>query len=262
MNKKLIFPDSLADFPDWEKYEIERHYNPSCGKIFVERCGIELTPEELFARRHAGEPLEYILGHCHVDDDYIKTDRRSLIPRPETEELIEIFCRRASRLELAPVVDCGTGSGVIAGALSQRIKQPVIATDRDRQALELARENKRLNGWSVNYINCDRLSAVKGPLAGVVANLPYVFRVDDLVESVKKFEPRQALIPTENPIRFFVDFLTEAEQLLLSGGELWLEGSRELFQALKKTDVIPGNWSAVDCLEDGYGKERFIGLRK
>jgi release factor glutamine methyltransferase len=145
--------------------------------------------EELVARRAAREPVAYILGRKPFRRIELEVDRRVLIPRPETELLVEVG------LELpggARVADVGTGSGAIALALAdERPDLALTGIDASADALVLARDNARRLGLDVSFVRGDLL--VGGPYDAVLANLPYVRDREELPPDVARYEPVAAL---------------------------------------------------------------------
>jgi release factor glutamine methyltransferase len=149
--------------------------------------------DALVARRAAREPIAYIVGRRAFRHIELAVDTRVLIPRPETEHLVE------AALELAHgarVVDVGTGSGAVALALKhERPDLRVTATDVSAGALEVAAANARGLGMEVTLRQCDLLAGAGGPFDAVVANLPYVVdgELDGLAPEITRYEPRAAL---------------------------------------------------------------------
>jgi release factor glutamine methyltransferase len=145
--------------------------------------------EELIARRTEREPVAYILGRKPFRRLELEVDRRVLIPRPETELLVEVG------LELPPgarVADVGTGSGAVALALAdERPDLVVTGIDESADALVLARANARRLGLEVAFVEGDLL--VGGPYDAVVANLPYVRNGEELPPEIARYEPAEAL---------------------------------------------------------------------
>jgi release factor glutamine methyltransferase len=161
--------------------------------------GRELTPEQarrfrsLAARRAQREPVAYILGTKGFRTIDLLVDSRVLIPRPETEHLVE------AALELPPgarVVDVGTGSGAVALALkAERPDLEVLATDASRDALAVARANAERLGLDVTLLAGDLLAPVEGPVDAVLSNPPYVADADRgmLAPDITRHEPDIAL---------------------------------------------------------------------
>jgi release factor glutamine methyltransferase len=150
----------------------------------------------LIERRQAHEPVAYILGRREFRHLTLAVDRRVLIPRPETELLVEA----ALGLPFgARVVDVGTGSGAVALALaSERPDLAVSGVDLSAGALEVARANGRRLGLEVRFVQADLLEGMAGPWDAVLANLPYVAPSDPLPPDVASFEPHVALFAADD----------------------------------------------------------------
>jgi release factor glutamine methyltransferase len=151
---------------------------------------------ELVRRRGAREPLAYVLGDWDFRHLTLKTDARALVPRPETEVLVE---RCLALLEGTPeprILDVGTGTGAIALALKhERPDARVTATDRSAAALALARENAQANGLDIELIQADLLDGLAGPFELVVSNPPYVDAEElETLEPELAHEPEEALV--------------------------------------------------------------------
>lgn len=158
----------------------------------------ELEPDEarrfadLARRRREREPVAYLLGEKGFRHLELKVDPRVLIPRPETEHVVEAALARLPRG--ARVVDVGTGSGAIALALKQeRPDLTVVATDVSAEALAVARANALLLGLEVELLHGDLLAPVTGRFDAVVSNPPYVADADPLPPDVARYEPAVAL---------------------------------------------------------------------
>lgn len=182
----------------------------------------------LIARRAQFEPVAYLLGHRAFFDLDLSVDQRVLIPRPETELLVEEALRRAGRWSRPRLVDVGTGSGAIAISLARHIPQAqVIATDRSREALELARENAGRCGvmGRVHFVQADLLAPLVGPLHMVVANLPYVSEAEyaALPPDIRLWEPYAALVAGADGLDAIRALLTAAKSRLAPDGFVLLE---------------------------------------
>jgi len=159
--------------------------------------GERTAVRELVARRGRREPLAYVLGDWDFRRLTLRTDARALVPRPETELVVERCLALLQEVEAPRVVDVGTGTGAIALAIAQeRPGSVVTATDISTDALELAQENAEANGLTVTFVESDLLAAVDGSFDLVVSNPPYVRsgEVDSLQPEVRDWEPRGALI--------------------------------------------------------------------
>jgi release factor glutamine methyltransferase len=187
----------------------------------------ELAPlRELIRRRGTGEPLQHLLGTVEFHGRVFATDARALIPRPETELLMELILKEP--LPEAPsILDVGTGSGVIALTLSaERPAAEVTAVDVSPEALALARENAARLGLSerVRFFQSDLLAAVEGTFDLVVANLPYIpgGEIAGLSREVQR-DPRLALDGGPVGTELMERLLGEAKSHLKPGGRLVLE---------------------------------------
>jgi len=152
---------------------------------------------ELVQRRGRREPLAYVLGDWDFRRLTLKTDARALVPRPETEIVVERCLELLDSVDEPTVVDVGTGTGAIALAIAQeRPEARVIATDASPEALALAHENAAANGLEVTFVETDLLRGVDGSFDLVVSNPPYVLpgELDGLEPEVRDWEPRSALL--------------------------------------------------------------------
>lgn len=224
--------------------------------------------EESIARRLAGEPAAYITGRKEFFGIELFVDRRVLVPRPETEILVEAvlnYIARAHKPEgfIWQIADIGTGSGAIAIALASNIRDCRIhATDISAPALEVAGINILQLGLQ------DRVSLLQGsllePLPGrvdiVVANLPYVAVCDlaSLQREVRDFEPAPALVGGEKGTELIAGLIRQAPGALLLGGALFLEvGMGQVEEASHYARAsLPG--AAVSVIEDYAGIGRVV----
>jgi release factor glutamine methyltransferase len=200
----------------------------------------QLRPEEagkleaLVARRSRAEPMAYILGEREFYGRVFKVDRRALIPRPETELLVEIGTAAVDRFRgigVEPrVLEVGTGSGAVAVSLAAERDLTIYATDVSLEALTLARENAVHLGQShrVKLVATDLLDGLRRGWHVIVANLPYVPRDRVLPADVKDYEPHVALFGGPSGI--------ELIQRLLHAAKPWLEPRAEIAVELDEED--------------------------
>lgn len=206
----------------------------------------------LVARRAEREPIAYLIGHREFMGLDFLTDRRALIPRPETELLVEAALadvrERLERGQMPVVADIGTGTGAIAIALA--VLEPrlsrVYATDVSEDALALAAENARRSGVAgrVTLLRGDLLAPLPEPLDVLIANLPYVAPRESatLPPDVARFEPALALYGSDGGLGHFRRLLNQAPAHLHSGATVLLEfgyDQRHALDALIR-ETFPG----------------------
>jgi release factor glutamine methyltransferase len=223
----------------------------------------------LLARRAAGEPLQYVLGAWDFFGREFLLSRDTLIPRPETEGLVEralaVLRRRGAAPSLA--LDVGTGSGVVAVTLSVEIPSArVVATDVSPGALRTARENARRHGVGgrVLFACCDADSALKcgGLFDVVVSNPPYVAdgEWESLPAGVREHEPPRALLAGPDGLSVLRRLVAGAGELLSPGGELWCEIGAGQGAAVA---ALPGGpLRHLGVFRDLAGRDRYAGWAK
>jgi release factor glutamine methyltransferase len=212
---------------------------------------------ELVQRRGQREPLAYVLGDWDFRRLTLKTDRRALVPRPETEIVVERCLALLDGIESPRIVDVGTGTGAIALALKQeRPDANVVGTDLSADALVLAHENAEANELDVRFVEGDLLAGVDGPLDLVVSNPPYVGaeELDALEPEVRDWEPRGALVDEGQTLRLAGD----ARSVLT--GWLVLEVHEERAQALSD-ELAKLGFGGVSIGLDLAGRERVLEAR-
>jgi release factor glutamine methyltransferase len=212
------------------------------------------SARELVQRRGKREPLAYVLGDWDFRRLTLKTDRRALIPRPETEIVVERCLALLRETEAPRIADVGTGTGAIALALKQeRPDAVVVATDISKDALALAGENAEANEIDVRFVLGDLLAGVEGPLDLVVSNPPYVGaeELDALEPEVREWEPRGALVDEGQTARLARDAQTVLD------GWLVLEVHEERAQAMSD-ELERLGFNGVSIGLDLAGRERVL----
>ena len=223
----------------------------------------ELAPlRELVRRRGQNEPLQHLLGTVEFCGNIFLCDKRALVPRPETEELIELVESRIVNRE-SRIVDLGTGSGVIAISLAQKFPEAgIIATDISDDALLLARENAvRLGTARVQFLKSDLLENVDGQFDLIVANLPYISRHDrDQLPPEVLRDPEVALFAGEKGDEIIRRLIETAPSHLSRKGLLALEIG--LGQEPALIDLLrEKNYGDIEARNDYSGRTRFLFAR-
>jgi release factor glutamine methyltransferase len=221
----------------------------------------------LLLERAERRPLQYILGRAAFRELNLQVDERVLIPRPETEELVEAVLTRVREWgrEGLDAVDIGTGSGAIA--LSLALEGPfrrVIGTDRSREALEVARENAIRHGLAgrVRFLEGDLYEPLEGGerVDVVVSNPPYVApqEMKELEPEIREWEPRPALEAGEDGLEVLHRLVEGAPTVLRPGGLLALEiGSGQARPVADRFGAEAG-WETPVVLRDLSGRERVV----
>jgi release factor glutamine methyltransferase len=209
-----------------------------------------------------GEPVQYVLGTAEFMTERVRVDRRVLIPRPETEQLVEgVLATPVLAAHPAPTLaDIGTGSGCIALALARAWPAATIwAVDCSLDALAVAAENiRRAPAPGIHLLAGDLLSGFRaGSLDGVIANLPYIATAecDRLPRNVRDFEPRMALDGGLDGLDGIRRLAEQARTVLRPGGVLWLEIGSGQGAAVR---IVLEGYESVAVLPDYAGRERRV----
>ena len=222
--------------------------------------------ERRVRRREQREPLQHVLGRWPFLELDLAVDRRALVPRPETEDLVLAARRRLDRGRDSLVADVGTGGGCIALSLARsHPRSRILGIDVSGKALELAAENLRRTGLA------SRVALVRGDLLApsfsatfdmIVANLPYVDESElaNLEPEVREFDPKIALVAPRAGLGLVRRLVDEAARHLADRGWLLLEAApRQTGNVAAWLSVPPWTGSFVE--RDRYGRERIVGAR-
>jgi release factor glutamine methyltransferase len=213
---------------------------------------------DLLERRYRGEPIQYITGECEFYGLPFKVTRDVLIPRPETEHLVEKALELAGRFSRLRIVDVGAGSGAIAVALAHSLPEAAIAAiDMSEAALAVARDNAQRNGVDgrIRFLQGDLLAPIAGePFEIVVSNPPYVATSDrgSLSVEVREYEPELALFAGEDGLDVYRRLIPEAYRVLVRGGSVVLEIGYGQAEAVKGLMAAAG-FEKVEFFPDLQG---------
>ncbi len=281
---KNIFHKELGEiFPKEEIdsffYHCIEHY------LKLERFILALQPQyvltkteeqplfEALAELKLQKPIQYILGTAHFMDLELQVNENVLIPRPETEELVQwiLDAERNRSVISTPlndpsikILDIGTGSGCIAIALAQHLPNvKVYAIDVSEAALKVAKENAKNNGVEIAFIQQDILKSeleFELKFDVIVSNPPYVRELEklEIQKNVKDFEPHLALfVEDENPLVFYEAIAQFSKSHLVEKGKLYFEINQYLGEesvALLKAH----NFSEIELRKDIFGNDRML----
>ena len=211
----------------------------------------------------AGKPIQYILGETSFYDCIIKLNSATLIPRPETEELVHHIINE-NRGYHGDIIDFGTGSGCIAIALAANIPgSKVTGIDISEDAIRIAHENALLNNVTVSFLTGDvfNFEDMTVPKAGIiVSNPPYVRNSEKKLmgKNVLDFEPHLALFVNDSePLIYYEALLNIADKILVAGGRLYFEINEALGDSMVRL-LDSSGYSDIKLIADINNKDRII----
>ncbi len=212
------------------------------------------------------KPLQYILGETVFYGLTFKVDASVLIPRPETEELVELILKDTQRVDRLSILDIGTGSGCIPVSLKKNKPEwEVSAIDISKNALDVAKQNAELNNCSVNFflksILSEREYAELGNFDIIVSNPPYIARQEEaqMHERVKNYEPHIALfVEDSDALLFYRNIIDFCKTHLNINGQLYFELNPIYANAIKTLAEGSEQFKEVSLLKDLSGNIRFL----
>ena len=253
--------------PRREALRLWSEFRESAAEVIVEGAadaepGLAFALREAVRRRAQGEPLAHVAGRAGFRTLVIRADRRALIPRPETEGLVDLLL---GRVRTGRVADVGTGTGCLALSLAAEGDfELVAAVDASAEALRLAGENRDLLGLPITLVRGD----LCGPLAphsmdAVISNPPYLTEREyaDLDRSVKDWEPAEALVSGPDGLHATLRLLGETRDVLRPGGWLAMEVDCSRAAAVASRAESLG-WMDVTIHPDLFGRERYLLARR
>ncbi len=222
------------------------------------------TYREMVKRRSTHEPVQYILGETEFMGLPFRVDKSVLIPRPETELLVDcvIEHNKDKRLSAPAILDIGTGSGCIAVSLAHMLTEAsVTALDKSSDAIQTARKNAEANVVTVDFVHADAFHwAAKSQQQFdiIVSNPPYVAERewDDVMPDVRQFEPKEALLAGQDGLDFYRAFAPLAGKLLKQQGAVFLETGYD--QAAGVADMMTNAGFRTSIRQDLNGIDRVV----
>lgn len=209
------------------------------------------------------EPIQYIIGETEFYGLPFKVNTHTLIPRPETEELVEWILSGFPPSGARGILDIGTGSGCIAISLAKNLPNAKIsALDISEEALKIAEANAKLNKVEIDFFQTDILAAETLPKQYdvIVSNPPYVRELEkkQMQQNVLKYEPHSALyVKDEDPLLFYRAISRLAKNHLNPGGKLFFEINEYL--AYEMTELLKAaGFKNIEIKKDIYGKDRML----
>jgi|GEM_PF-16140 len=273
---KKYFIETLT--PIYGADEAESFFNIALEEIQgLSRVGLIMNPgaglssmqkekwDNVLAQLLEHKPIQYIFGKTHFYGFEFTVNANTLIPRPETEELVEWIINENKNKEDITILDIGTGSGCIAISLAHNLKQAAVsALDVSAEALAVAKHNAAANNVTVNFIQDDILTANSLPRQYdiIVSNPPYVRNLEkhEIKPNVLDFEPHLALFVEDNdPLIFYRKIARLAKQYLKKGGTLYFEINQYLGTETVHMLETQG-FKKVILRKDLYGNDRMVSV--
>ncbi len=250
---------------------LEEFFSYSASMLYLNRDQALNNSEEDFLlvaleKLKQGMPIQYVLGKAWFFDLHIRVNEATLIPRPETEELVNWVVEENLNRDNLRILEIGTGSGCIALALKKFLPfSSITATDISKQALFVAEKNATLNKLDISFIENDILNAttsnlIAGSFDVIVSNPPYIRRSEavSMHTNVLDFEPHLALfVEEENPLIFYDAIADYAIIYQQKGLIVYFEINEKMGDTLKSS-LIEKGFQSVQLKKDMFGKLRML----
>ena len=207
------------------------------------------------------KPAQYIIGNAEFHGHSFKVDERVLIPRPETEELVNLILSENPNTNNIKVLDVGTGSGAIALSLAiDRDNWQVTASDISSNALELAQGNAEVIDVAIDFVQSDCFQAITGKYDIIVSNPPYISETDreEVGLNVLTSEPHLALFAVEDGYAVYRKIAENAQKHLTEKGKIYLEIGYKQGKYVKKLFESAFPKMRIRVLQDQFGKDRMV----
>ncbi|MGT2833513.1 peptide chain release factor N(5)-glutamine methyltransferase [Streptococcus halotolerans] len=220
--------------------------------------------EDIFEHLKAHKPVQHYLGYAYFKELTLAVSANVLIPRPETEELVDLILSENDSQPLR-VLDIGTGSGAIALALkAERPEWDITGVDISEAALEIARFNGKKLGLTIDWLRSDVFCQVSGKFDVIVSNPPYISEkdCDEVGINVLSHEPHQALFADNDGYAIYQQIIQGAPDFLVETGQIYFEIGYKQGQKVKEMLEKRFPKRQVSVLKDIFGKDRMVVLDK
>ena len=209
-------------------------------------------------------PIQYLIGYVNFYGYKINVNENVLIPRYETEYLVEKTIKYYKKLfnDKVSILDIGTGSGAISIALKKNIDCDVTACDISKKALEMAKNNAKSNNVDINFIESDIFNNINDKYDIIISNPPYISNNEEVEYSVDKYEPHLALYANDNGLYFYKEIIKNASKYLNDKYIIAFEiGYQQADDIIK---IVDNNFTDVKTIieKDLSGKDRYLFIIK
>ena len=215
---------------------------------------------EAINRLNSGEPVQYIVGNVDFYNSNVLVNKNVLIPRFETEELVDETIRKVKEKfnNTVDVLDIGTGSGAIAISLKKELDSNVTATDISKDALEVAIENAKRNNVDINFVNTNIYEGIDNKFDVVISNPPYISYDEEIEEVVKNNEPHIALYAEDKGLYFYKEILKNIKTIIKDKYLICFEIGESQYEKIKvfKEQYLPN--SEMEMKKDLQGRDRMV----
>ena len=218
--------------------------------------------KENIDRLNNGEPVQYIVGNVSFYGNIIDVDKRVLIPRFETEELVETTVKYIKKYNYKSIVDIGTGSGCIAITLKKFFPEILVdAVDISKDALEVAKKNANKNNVNINFYEGNLLEPLSKKYDVIISNPPYIAYDEEIMDIVKNNEPHIALYASNNGLYYYEEILKNVYKYINNNGLIAFEIGYNQGEEIKKLASKYLNKYDFEIKKDMTGKDRMVFIR-
>lgn len=218
--------------------------------------------KENIDRLNNGEPVQYIVGNVSFYGNIIDVDKRVLIPRFETEELVENTVKYIKKYNYKSIVDIGTGSGCIAITLKKFFPEILAdAVDISKDALEVAKKNADKNNVNINFYEGNLLEPLNKKYDVIISNPPYIAYDEEIMDIVKNNEPHIALYASNNGLYYYEEILKNVYKYINNNGLIAFEIGYSQGEKIKKLASKYLNKYDFEIKKDMTGKDRMVFIR-
>lgn len=249
----------LCDLFDYKRIDLYIHFEDHLTRDQL------ATLKSWILRRVKHEPVQYITGKSEFYGHALIVSPEVLIPRPETERVVDIALHAIGNVEAPRVLDIGTGSGCIAIAIAAELPQAqVTALDNSEAALKIAKQNSNLNKLNnISFEKVDIMQALPDGLFDIaISNPPYIplTEMENIMEEVRDYEPKAALTDDKDGLSFYKHFAAIASRIIKKGGWLVVETGMGAHSLLVKSIFADAGFTELELFSDFNGDHRVLKI--